>query len=136
MPIVPKDLGVMYDTLFRGASVPEVKACLNTLIDETLVIIKEQRELYVKPKSFDQIFTGWYEEMIQHYNKIYHACETNDIYTPLFASVQYVSEMNEMFSEAGFKGSLPDIVSYYDPKDLSEINRITKEHQRQFENIL
>jgi hypothetical protein len=136
MPIIPKNLEAMYDTLFYSINAPEVKECLNTLIDETLMMIKDQKELYVKTNSFDKIFTGWYEEMIQYYNKIYHACKINDIYTPLFASVQYVTEMNGMFGETGYKDHLPDIVSHYDPKDLSKINKITKEHQEQFENIL
>jgi hypothetical protein len=136
MPIIPRNLEVMYDTLFYSINVSEVKECLNTLIDEIIMIIKDQKELYAKTNSFDKIFTGWYEEMIQYYNKIYHACEINDIYTPLFASVQYVDEMNGMFGETGYKSHLPDIVGHYDPKYLSKINKITKEHQEQFENIL
>ena len=136
MSIIPKDLEIMYDTLFYSINMSEIKECLITLIDELLIIIKEQKEIHVKTNSFDQVFTGWYEEMIQYYNKIYHACETNDIYTPLFASVQYINEMNEMFSETGYKSHLPEIVNYYDPKDLSKINKITKEHQYQFEKIL
>jgi hypothetical protein len=136
MSIIPKDLEVMYDVLFYTINTSEIKGCLNTLIDETLTIIKEQKKLHIKINSFDRTFTGWYEEMIQNYNKIYHACETNDIYTPLFASVQYVNEMNEMFNETGYESLLPDIVNYYDPKDLSKINKMAKEHQYQFENIL
>jgi hypothetical protein len=139
MPIIPKDLEVMYDTLFCSINVLEIKGCLTTLIDELLIIIiiREQKEIHKKTNSFDKVFGGWYEEMIQYYNKIYHACETNDIYTPLFASVQYVNAMNnELFDETGYKSFLPDIVSYYDPKDLSKINKIAKEHQQQFEKIL
>jgi hypothetical protein len=136
MPVVPRDLEVMYDTLFYSTNIPEIKGCLITLIDELLIIIKEQKEVYATTNLFDRVFAGWYEEMIQSYNKIYHACEINDIYTPLFASVQYVDEMDEMFTETGYKSFLPDIVGYYDPNDLSKINKIAKEHQHQFEKIL
>jgi len=81
-------------------------------------------------------FAGWYEEMIQYYNKIAHAGETGDPYTPLLAAVDYTAELNSLLRRTGIDVALPDMVAAYDSRDLSVIVSAAWEHQQRFETFL
>jgi hypothetical protein len=74
--------------------------------------------------------------MIQSYNKIYHACETGDIYTPLFASVEITTEIEELFKKSNCSYKLPDMIGAYNPNDLNGIKEMAKKQQEYFEKIL
>jgi hypothetical protein len=136
MPLTLKNFDKLYDNLFLSSDKQIVIDSINTLFEELLELVDEQKKQYIKPNNFEGVFNGWYEEMVQHYNKIYHACEINDIYTPLFASVEYLNELNEMLEETGTKIKLPNIVEAYDPNDLIKIKLASQKHQKQFEELL
>jgi hypothetical protein len=136
MPIVPKSLSILYDKLFLSNDPSKIKEHIDILFNELLLIIDEQKEKYREQMPFSQAFDGWYEEMVQHYNKIYHAVEIGDIFTPLFASVEYSKEVNGIFKNIGYKKYFPDMVSAYDPNDLLRIGSTAKEHQIQLEKAL
>jgi hypothetical protein len=87
-------------------------------------------------RGFTDVFSGWYEEMIQSYNKVYHACENGDVYTPLFAAVEYSYGLSEMLKQVGIKPDLPDMIAAYDSRDLSKIEKTAQEHQQAFEALL
>ena len=70
------------------------------------------------------------------YNKIYHACEVGDVYTPLFASVEFTYELEMMLGHAGSSPELPDMVAAYDSSDLKKIADTARAHQAAFESLL
>jgi hypothetical protein len=136
MPLVPKSFETLFDKLFFSNDISEIKQYIDTLFSELLIIIEDQKKKYMGQIPFTQAFDGWYEEMAQHYNKIYHAVETGDIYTTLFASVEYCKELNGLFKNINYTNDLPDMVSVYNPNDLAKIGTMAKQHQLQFEKIL
>lgn len=136
MPLVPKSFETLFDKLFFSNDISEIKQYIDTLFSELLIIIEDQKKKYMGQIPFAQAFDGWYEEMAQHYNKIYHAVETGDIYTTLFASVEYCKELNGLFKNINYTNDLPDMVSVYNPNDLAKIGTMAKQHQLQFEKIL
>jgi len=81
-------------------------------------------------------FKGFYEEMIQGYNRIYHACDTGDIYTPLYSSVELTTEIENLFERSNSSFTLPDMVGSYDPEDLGKIKETAKRHQEEFVKVL
>ena len=74
--------------------------------------------------------------MIQSYNKIYHACEIGEIYTPLFAAVEFSYELSGLLERIDILPNLPDMVAAYDSRDLSKIEQAAREHQTAFEKLL
>lgn len=131
MKLVPKDFESIYESLFKETDIILIKNMLYTLIKNT------EKLLTVSNKStFYDNFNGFYEEMIQSYNKIYHACEIGEIYTPLFASVELTVEIEELFERSNCSYKLPDMIESYDPNDLSKIEKAAKKHQEEFVKIL
>jgi hypothetical protein len=136
MPHVPQDFGELYDTAFTSGNINAIKMSYGRLLGNTELLIAEQKNLGTGKVPFERAFDGWYEEMIQSYNKICHACEIGDIYNPLFAAVEYSSELQSMFERIGIEPLLPDMVAAFDPHDLSRIARAAREHQDGFERLL
>lgn len=136
MPIIPKNFSELYDNLFLSSDINKLKEIIDELIIDISKLIENQQKDINSKIQFNQAFNGWYEEMIQSYNKIYHACEIGDIYTPLFASVEFTAEIEELFSKIGISPVLPDIVGAYDPNNLNKIAKTAKKHQEQFVQLL
>jgi predicted nucleotidyltransferase len=133
MELVPEDFGIIYDKLFIENDINIVKGLLHKLIINTEKLFNNPNK---ESNTFRDLFSGFYEEMIQHYNKIYHACDTGDIYTPLFASVELTEEIERMFMECNCKYKLPDMVGEYDSANLNRIKEAAKKHQIEFVKIL
>ena len=133
MDLVPEDFGIIYDKLFMENDINTIKGLLHKLIINT-------EKLFNKPNgennTFRDSFSGFYEEMIQHYNKIYHACDTGDIYTPLYASVELTEEIERLFKECNCTYKLPDMVGEYDSANLNKIKEVAKRHQIEFVKLL
>jgi hypothetical protein len=131
MELVPENFENIYDDLFTETGINSIKELLRKLIKNTEKLLKTNDK-----GSFIENFSGFYEEMIQSYNKIYHACETGDIYTPLFASAELTAEIEELFEKSSCSYKLPDMVAAYDPKDLNKIKEAAARHQKEFVKIL
>ena len=131
MKKVPLDFEKIYDQLFIEKDIAKDKESLYTLIRNTEKMFSDNPE-----GRFTDNFSGFYEEMIQSYNKIYHACDTGDIYTPLFASVELSSEIEELFQKSNCSYLLPDMVGAYDPENLGKIKLMAQKHQEEFVRIL
>ncbi|GHU76388.1 hypothetical protein FACS189461_3890 [Spirochaetia bacterium] len=131
MENIPEDFENIYKRLFLEKDIEKTKELLYTLILNTEKLFKENNT-----STFYDNFNGFYEEMIQSYNKIFHACETGDIYTPLFASVELTSEIEELFKRSNCSYTLPDMIGAYDPNDLRKIKEKAKKHQEEFVRIL
>jgi hypothetical protein len=136
MPLVPNNFADLYDAIFLNNDMHTVKnACVELLLNTAELLDNADNDGRTK-KEFSDLFGGWYEEMIQSYNKIYHACEVEDIYTPLFASVEFSYELGMMFKNAGISPELPDMIAAYDSGDLKKILAVAHEHQAAFESLL
>jgi len=134
MPLVPDDFTTLYDSIFLSNDIQTVKSSCVFLLQNTEKLMSA--EMADHPAPFAEVFGGWYEEMIQSYNKIYHACEAGDMYTPLFASVEFSSELEGMFKRAAISPELPDMVKAYDSGDLEKIAAAAHAHQSAFEALL
>lgn len=138
MPFVPKDFSSLYDTIFENNDLTSIKNAYGQLISNTEELIQLEEE---KQKnglaSFKDNVSGYYEEMINFYNKIHHACESGEITTALFAAVELTQEF-----EAAFKGTgvsikeLPDIIGAFDPSDTTEFLKKVAEHQTKLVELL
>lgn len=137
MPLVPDRFSELYDTAFLSSDIDEIKQAFGALIENTQALLLMEREKTSEPRSFAEKLSGFYEELINAYNKIYHACETCDPVTALFASVELTHEIEQAFERTVVSSrQLPDIVSAYDPEDLSELYQAARVHQRGFEDLL
>jgi len=128
---VPDNFENIYEKIFAEKDNEKLKKLLYTLICNTEKLFPKE-----KPETFSDTFGGFYEEMIQHYNKIYHACDSGDIYTPLYAASELASEIEELFDRCRCAHTLPDMAGAYDPDDLQKIKAAAKKHQEAFVNIL
>jgi hypothetical protein len=134
MPLVPDNFEALYDTVFLNNDIHIIKAACVSLLQNTE---KKVSAAMTEPSvPFAELFGGWYEEMIQSYNKIYHACEVSDVYTPLFASVEFTYELEKMLERVDVSPKLPDMVAEYDSGDLNKIASAAHAHQASFESLL
>jgi len=136
MPLVPKDFAALYETVFFSNDMPSIKMVCITLLQNTETLVAETIKAAHPAEEFAGVFDGWYEEMIQSYNKIYHACETGDVYTPLFAGVEFSSELAQLLKQTGISPELPDMVAAYDNGNLNQIAEAARRHQAMFETLL
>lgn len=99
-------------------------------------MLKEQtREM--KAALFRDKLNGYYEELINFYNKIYCACEKGDIYSALIVAVELTLELKEAFSGTGVSlKQLPDIVGAFDPNNTERFLELVHEHEKQFVELL
>jgi len=131
MELIPDGFEDIYEKLFAEKDIEIIKELLYLLILNTEKLLGNNDK-----STFLENFNGFYEEMIQHYNKIYHACETGDKYTPLFAGVEITGEIEELFKKSGCSYKLPDMIAAYDPDDLGKIKEMAKKQQEYFESVL
>lgn len=136
MPLVPENFSALYDTVFLNNDMQHIKNACVTLLQNTEKLVSHA-VLSAEPiPTFSDAFEWWYEEMIQSYNKIYHACKTGEFYTPLFASAECALELNEMLKRADVKAELPDMIGAYDSENLYKIAAAAHEHQKALEALL
>ncbi len=137
MPLVPADFAERYDAVFSSKEAAGVReACLG-LIRGADALIRRERASDIPAVSFPEALHGFYEELINYYNKIYHASETGDAVTALFAGAEIVHEIREALAGTGVSDAgLPDLLGRYDPDDLGSYAEAAREHQSGFEGLL
>lgn len=132
MPLVPKDFPSLYDTVFVSSDIAEIKNAYGQLISNMEELILNEQAKEMEPVSFADKLDGYYEEMINFYNKIYRACEIGDTYTALFAAVELTHEFEDAFSGTGVSPKqLPDIVGAFDPENTERFLELVHEHESQ-----
>ncbi len=137
MEWVPVDFGLLYDAAFTGVTPEEIATAFTELMKNTRMLILEQKERTRPARDFVAANTGLYEEMINAYNKIHHACDTGDPVTPLFAAVELTREYEDVWAGTGRSvRELPDLVAAYDPHDPEGFRKVAVEHQSRLEGIL
>ena len=137
MPLVPEDFASLYDTVFVCSDIARIQAAYGQLIKNTEILIAHEEGTLGAEASFAEELTGFYEELINYYNKIYHACEIGDASGALFPCVEIVHEIGEACAGTGVSTAhLPDIVGAYDPEKLEQLAAAAHEHQTQFVELL
>jgi hypothetical protein len=137
MERIPVDFGRLYDVAFTGTTPEEIGTAFTELMKNTRALLHEQKERTRPARDFVAANTGLYEEMVNAYNKIQHACDTDDPVTPLFAAVELTREYEDVWAGTAHSvRELPDLVAAYDPLDLEGFRKAAVEHQSRLEGIL
>jgi hypothetical protein len=137
MPLVPPDFPELYDTVFSSMDMDEMRNAYGQLIHETQELVRKEQDRLRPAASFTENLDGFYEELINFYNKIYHACEIGDTCTALFAATEIMYEIEDAFTGTGVSpGLLPDIVGAFDPQDIGHFLDVVKAHQEAFVALL
>ena len=137
MPLVPDGFLELYDTAFTISDIDVFKKAYGQLLQSTEILILREKEKISEKVSFAGALNGFYEEMINLYNKIYHACETRDAVTALFASVELTNEIEQVLKDTGVSSkNLPDLVGAFDPNNLEPLVSTAQNHQVKFVELL
>lgn len=137
MPMVPTHFEELYDTAFYSMDKKEITASFLTLIQEIRAMIDAEWAKIGSQQSFSERWLQLYEELINSYNKIAHACECGDSVTPLFAAAELTKEIQSATRHTNVDLScLPDLVGAYDPKNLKRIEEVAKAHKEALESLL
>lgn len=137
MPLVPEHFEELYDTVFLSSDLNAIKNAYGRLIQNTETLLDNEREKLKQSRCFADTLKGFYEEMINFYNKIHHAYEIDDKVTALFASVELSWEIEQFFNGTGVSPkNLPDLVGAFDPGNLQPLLRQAQSHQKQLVEML
>ncbi len=136
MTYIPEDFAVNYTTIFDSKDVNEIKNAVNSLVTATQSLI-DKSWFQLIDQSFSSEATGFYEELINNYNKIERATQIGDHVTALYAAAEINHEIDDIIAHRGVSLSdLPDMLEAYDPKDLTEFYACSKAHQQKLVDIL
>ena len=137
MALLPDDFEVNYDVIFESNNIDDVKKSIYNLILNTEELISGVERDVSERFDFKNQLIGFYEELINNYNKIYHACEIGDHVTALFAAAEIEQEIEDIFSGTGVSSNeLPILVDKFDKDDLNNFNMAAELHQKSFEVLL
>lgn len=137
MPLVPVDFESHYDVIFESKDLDAIKSALRQLISNMEVLLSCEETKLIEPVIFKEQLNGFYEELINFYNKIHHGCETGDFVTAFYAAVEIANEIDDVLTGTGISSNqLPDLVSAYDTNDIKGFLKVTEEHQKAFVALL
>ncbi len=136
MEYIPDRFEELYDLFFTENDPKLLIGVVSQLISETKQMIDESVELR-EPKSFKDSMKGFYEEIINHYNKIERACEIGDTVTALLAAAEINIEMEWAFKDTEeIVEILPGMLPAYHADDLSLFCKRAKMHHNRFLKLL
>lgn len=137
MTLIPEDFSLLYDTVFSSDQLDDIKRDLLHLMKNTEKLIQEEKDNLLKKSPVKDVFDGFFEELINCYNKIEHAFEINDPKTCLFAACEIHEEIDHALDYCSGKDpQLPDILEAYDPDHLEGILMKSREHKKLFTEFL
>lgn len=139
MKHVPVDFATHYDVLFESKDVEAIKRAAKQLIIETERLIAGLSRDYdlANPEKVTEKLAGFYEELINFYNKITHGIEIGDYVTVFYAANEIMIELEDVFSGTGVSlEGLPDIVGAFDLDDMEAYGALVKAHQKALEALL
>ncbi|MHB1453653.1 MAG: hypothetical protein ACYCYM_06850 [Saccharofermentanales bacterium] len=137
MPLHPEGFFALYDVAFTTSDVDTLKSTYCQLIRNTEALISGRNEKVQKPVPFRDALHEFYEELVNSYNKIYHACENNDAVTALLASVELTHEIEQAFKNTGVSpAQLPDLIGTFDPENFEGFEIAAQNHQAELVLLL
>lgn len=135
----PQDFEKLYDVLFESMEVHEIKSSLTELVNQMVQLInrEKQNDEMANPVSVKDRLAGFYEELINFYNKIRRSEEIGDTVTAFFAANEINIELCDVFSGTGVAlDVLPDLMARYDPNDMEAFYLTARLHQKALESLL
>jgi len=136
MKDIPRDFEELYDQFFVENNPHHLVEVVSDLIRNTKYMLKEL-DFYTKPKSFKENMHGFYEEIINHYNKIERACEIGDHVTAMLAAAEINIEMEWAFQDTEeIIEVLPGMLPAYDASNLERFCERAKIHHNNFLGLL
>ena len=137
MSLFPNDFELNYDVIFEKNSLAEIKGASRALIKSTEALLKSEEQKLIESIDFKDQLDGFYEELINFYNKINHGCEIGDLVTAFYAAAEIENEIDDVLEPTGKNSKqLPDMVGTYDPNNISGFLATVEIHQRAFEKML
>lgn len=137
MPLVPNDFERLYDVIFATNSVEEIKASIHQLILNTEDLIESETIKYRPINDFKDQLHGFYEELINYYNKIRRGCEIGDYVTAFYAANEIVGEIEDVMQYTSISATnLPDIIGAYTLSDIQGFLDTVDQHQQAFVSLL
>lgn len=137
MALLPDNFEVTYDVIFESNSIDDVKKSIYNLMLNTEELISGVERSTIKRPDFRDQLNGFYEELINNYNKIYHSCEIGDHVTALFAAAEIEQEIEDIFSGTGVSpNELPELVDQFHKNDLLNYIKTAEHHQKSLEEFL
>ncbi|MDD4139638.1 MAG: hypothetical protein PHN53_09030 [Eubacteriales bacterium] len=137
MALLPDDFASLYDVLVSSCDSEAIKDAAHRLVCNTEALLDAQEKACVAPRSFREQLTGFYEELINFYNKIRHGCESGDLVTALYAAHEITREIEDVLRGTGVSAhTLPDLVGAFDPNDAEAFLTVAERHQAAFEALL
>ncbi len=137
MRLAPERFAELHDVVFTSDEAGSIyRACRDLMLD-VASLIEQAAAALTEPAPFREHLGGWYEEAINCYNKLYHACEIGDAVTALFAGAELEHELQAVLAGTTLRASpLTDLVEAYDPSHLERYAEAAREHQAQLEAFL
>jgi hypothetical protein len=136
MKYVPNDFENLYDQFFLENNPLILVDIVTSLINETKEML-ENIDFYTKPKKFRENMQGFYEEIINLYNKIERACEIDDHVTAMLAAAEINIEMEWAFKDTEeIIEVLPGMLPAFDASNLHKFCDRAKMHHNHFLELL
>lgn len=136
MPHVPKDFEIQYQTLFTETDYTIIQSSLLSMFENTQELITSIQAKH-QQHTFRDEAQGFYEELINCYNKIERAHEIGDFQTALFAAAEINIELIGILGNRGVDLSgLPNLMQAYDSNDLNPLFHQSKQHQKALVQLL
>lgn len=137
MPLVPIDFERHYDAFFQGVELPVLQNAATALLRNMETLLHSEAEALQAPVDAREALQGFYEELINYYNKIRHGVETGDGVTALYAAHEIMEEVEAVLQGTGLSAKdLPDLRRAYDPQDMTAFLQCAMDHQKAFEALL
>lgn len=133
MKLIPTHFSVDYDRLFMEDDPKIIQETLLRMIHEIKALVYPKQAL----KSLSQEGEGFYEEIINFYNKIEHAYETHDPVLALFAAAEINLELHEILGDTELDiDALPKMLENYHPKHLDTLYQLSLKHKEMLKHML
>lgn len=130
MPLVSEEFEGLYDIIFETNSVEEIKKTIHQLIRNTEDLIESELVKHRSINAFKDQLHGFYEEIINYYNKIRRGCEIQDYVTAFYAAHEIVSEIEDVMQYTNISlDNLPDLVRAYNLSDMENFLDVVDNHE-------
>lgn len=137
MSLVPREFERHYDVIFESKDPDAIKNASKHLVRNMEELLSSEEKRHIEPVDFKEQLDGFYEELINFYNKIHHGCETGDYVTAFYAANEIANEIEDVLKGTGVSGSqLPDLVGAYDTENIKSFIEVANEHQKAFVALL
>lgn len=123
-----------YDDVFISKDMKYIKKSFDEMMLRSEDFFRKQH--HQKITSFKEQAQGFYEEIINNYNKIERACQRNDYVTALYAAAEIEFEYDWLFKDTDVKHELPRLLSGYHHEALQPFSLHVKNHQEAFLKLL